>query len=142
MSFYSHAKTETLKRAGAASTDADRGLEREVTTVTVEGHMLDWLEPLRPTVRNSTFRSCEGHVPVWIIPFLGRLKLTDLTPAHVRAMLTEVAEAGRSDGTIVRIRATLSSALGQAQVDRGLTRNVASRPGRPSRRCPPTGART
>jgi integrase len=61
----------------------------------------------------------------WIIPYLGRLKLTDLTPAQVRGMLTAVAEAGRADATVARVRGTLSSALRQAQADYGLTRNVA-----------------
>lgn len=125
-SFYAATKTEALKRARAARADTERGFGMDATSVTIERHMLDWLELVRPTVRDSTFQSYSGHVHVWIVPHLGRVKVTDLTPAHVRKMLAAVAEAGRSDATVVRVRATLSSAMRQAQVDCGLTRNVAS----------------
>jgi hypothetical protein len=113
VSYYGDTKTQALKHARAARVDAERGLGREVTTVTVERHMQDWLEMVRPTIRNSTHLFCLGYMRTWILPYLGRLKLTDLTPAHVRGMLTAVAAAGRADATVARVRGTLSSALRQ-----------------------------
>lgn len=139
VSFYGDTKAEALKSARAARADTERGMGRDAPTLTVERHMLDWLEMMRPSVRVSTFEAYCGHVHTWIIPHLGRLKLTDLTPAHVRKMLVTISEAGRADATVLRVRATLSSALRQAQLDYGLPRNVA-RLARPPKSAAPASA--
>jgi integrase len=61
-----------------------------------------------------------SHVRMYLVPYLGRIPLTALTPADIRAMATAIsrqhAAAGRpiSAATLAGIRATLRTALNAA----------------------------
>jgi integrase len=95
--------------------------------LTVAEHMDDWLERVvKPTVRSSTYASYESLARVHIVPRVGRVKLADLNPAHVRGLLLDVIHSGRSEGTAGRVKACLSAALRIAMHDYGLVRNVAA----------------
>jgi integrase len=89
-----------------------------------------WLagkEGLRP----SSVRSYQGHVRLYLVPHLGRIPLRSLTPADLQAMFSTIqrqhAAAGRpvSAATLVRIRATLRSALNAAVREQLITDNPA-----------------
>lgn len=93
---------------------------------TVASFLEAWLTDVRGSIRPSTFVSYEGHVRLHITPAIGRLKLTQLTPQHVRGLLESAARAGRSPRTAQLTHAVLRRALGQATRDGLVARNVAS----------------
>jgi len=89
-----------------------------------------WLagkEGLRP----SSARSYGGHVRLYLVPHLGRIPLRTLTPADLQAMFSTIqrqhAAVGRpiSAATLVRIRATLRSALNAAVREQLISDNPA-----------------
>jgi integrase len=89
-----------------------------------------WLagkEGLRP----SSARSYRGHVRLYLVPHLGRIPLQSLTPADLQAMFNAIqrqhAAAGHpvSAATLVRIRATLRSALNAAVREQFIADNPA-----------------
>jgi integrase len=73
---------------------------------------------LRPTTERSYRRHLRDH----LVPQLGRLRLRDLRPGHVEAMLRTV-HAGPS--TVRRVHATLRSALSDAKRRRLVSYNAA-----------------
>ena len=85
--------------------------------------MTGWIDDkvangLRPT----TERSYRQHLRDHLVPRLGRLRLRDLRPGHVEAMLRTV-NAGPS--TVRRVHATLRSALSDAKRRRLVSYNAA-----------------
>jgi integrase len=76
------------------------------------------------TVRPTTFERYEQIVRVHIRPVLGKLKLKNVTPAHVRGLYREKLEVGLSPRTVQYIHVTLHKALKQAVADGLIPRNA------------------
>jgi integrase len=68
-------------------------------------------------------RTCRNH----LVPFFGRLRLRDLTPAHVRAFKAHKIEEGLNPNTVGVMQGVLSVALNQALDDGIIPTNPASR---------------
>src|SRR5919112_24813 len=58
-----------------------------------------------------------------IVPALGRLKLKDLSPAHVRRFYREKLDSGLSSATVCKMHSVLRKALKQAVMDGLIPRN-------------------
>jgi integrase len=80
---------------------------------TVGEYLAAWIEvKVANGLRATTERSYRQHIRDHLVPQLGRLRLRDLRPGHVEAMLRTV-KAGPT--TRRRVHATLRSALSDAQ---------------------------
>lgn len=89
------------------------------------GQFLDrWLARKAPGLKPTTVDTYRSHITLHISPELGRLKLRDLRPEHIYAMLQIVAD-GRSAAMVHRVRATLRTALAAAVKERLLSWNPA-----------------
>lgn len=99
-----------------------------VEVSTVAEYLEQWLWG-KQSLRASTFQSYESHVRRYLVPHLGRLKLTSLRPEHVDRMYRNISTSSDRQvtvGTLRRIHSTLMSALNTA-VRRGhLERNPAA----------------
>jgi integrase len=117
-------KTETEQKLRQAMTDAERGLTFDAGSLAL-GHYLDrWLnDAVRDTVRDTTFERYDQIVRVHIKPALGRVKLKNLTPTHVRGLYKEKLQS-RSPRTVQYIHVTLHKALKQAVNDGLIPRNA------------------
>ena len=120
-------KTKTEARAALRKVKADTegGLVFDAGTLTVEDYLGRWLaDSVKDTVRRSTFIQYKSVVNRHIIPALGRMKLTGLTPAHVRRLYREKLDSGLSSRTVQYVHVTLHKALKQAVMDGLVPRNV------------------
>ncbi|MBX6395630.1 MAG: Arm DNA-binding domain-containing protein [Alicyclobacillaceae bacterium] len=83
----------TKKEAEAALAkliaEVESGTYVEPAKTTVGEYLLQWLEDKKTTVRKSTFRSYAWLVNNHIVPHIGRIELTNLTPAHLQKLYTE-----------------------------------------------------
>jgi integrase len=61
-----------------------------------------------------------------IVPAIGRIRLDNLTPAHVRELHTKVAAAGVSSRTVQLAHAVLRTMLSEAMREQLVARNVAT----------------
>jgi integrase len=68
-------------------------------------------------------RTCRNH----LAPFFGRLRLRDLTTAHIRAFKARKIEEGLNPNTVGMMQGVLSTALNQAVDDGLILFNPASR---------------
>src|SRR5690349_9361883 len=94
--------------------------------MTVERWMTKWLEEVAPSRnRPSTLTTYRLYVKKWIVPHLGRYRLSALRADHVRAMLRAMEVDGRSDATRRQVLAILRRALKVALNDQLVSRNVA-----------------
>lgn len=96
----------------------DRLAERDLT---LRAYMEQiWLPKLdarvaRGEIRPQTADMYRQRATAWIIPSVGRVKLRDLRPRHVDAMLDAITSAGRKAATANRCKAVLSIALADAR---------------------------
>ena len=118
-------KTETEQKLRQAMTDADRGLIFEAGALVLSDYLDMWLRNIEDTVRQRTWERYEQIVRVHLKPTLGRLKLKNLTPSHVRGLYREKLDAGFSNRTVQYIHTTLRKALQDAVTDDLIPRNVA-----------------
>src|SRR5215207_9210238 len=102
-----------------------QGLVFDAGSLTVGEYLTRWLEDLvRGTVRVSTYEVHRHMIEPHIVPALGRLKLKDLNPAHVRALYREKLNSGLSSATVRKMHSILRKALKQAVLDGLIPRNV------------------
>lgn len=95
--------------------------------------LADWLENwVKPTVKPKTFSSYADTVRLHLVPSLGRVTLTKLTPQHVQAMLNERLGSGLSARTVAYIRSVLGIALARALKLGLVHRNVVDLVDRPN----------
>ncbi len=76
-------------------------------------------------MRQRTFERYEQITRVHIVPVLGRTRLKNLTPIHVRGLYREKLDSGLAPRTVQYIHTTLNKALKQAMNDGLVPRNVA-----------------
>jgi integrase len=97
--------------------DADKGLLYD-SSLKLGDYLDRWLEDsLKPTVRQRTYDRYESIVRVHIKPTLGKVKLKDLTRAHVKTLY--------ATGSPRHTHITLHNALHDAVADNLIPRNVA-----------------
>jgi integrase len=100
------------------------GLPADPGRMTVEQWLRCWLEGKRPTVSAKTYETYELLVRRYLIPALGRHRLSQLHPYHVQETLSKLLEAGKHPKTVLHVFRTLHAALADAVRQQILGRNV------------------
>jgi integrase len=122
---YGRKYKEVEKKLSEARGDAARGLVFDADNLKLGEYLDRWLtDSVVDTVRPTTFERYEQIVRVHIRPSLGKLKLKNVTPAHVRSLYREKLEVGLSPRTVQYIHVTLHKALKQAVADGLIPRNA------------------
>jgi integrase len=111
------------KLAKALANRAD-GLVFDAGTLTVGEYLDRWLKDVRDTVRQSTYQGYEYAIRPHIGPALGRIKLKDLSPAHVRWFYRDCLDSGLAPATVHKLHVVLHKALNAAVADGLVPRNV------------------
>ncbi len=92
---------------------------------TVGQYLEEWLEIVRPTVRESAWIRYEQLVRVHLVPGLGKLRLERLGPRDVQAFYAKKLAAGEvASTTVQRMHQVLHHALGDALRLELVARNV------------------
>jgi integrase len=115
-----------LRQSTALAEVQRRGAPPKVAKETVGAFLERWLADCEPNVRRSTWLTYKGYITNHLVPGLGRIKLTDLSPQQVNSFLTAKASSGLSPQTRHHLRAVLRSALHDAVSWGLLERNAAA----------------
>jgi integrase len=130
---YGKTRREVDEKLTAAKVDRDRGLIFDADSLTVGRYLERWLvDSVRNTVKAITYETYERLMRLHLVPTLGRVKLKNLTPTHVRGLYREKLDSGLSPSSVQRIHALLHKALTQA-VNDGLIPRNATDPVKPPR---------
>lgn len=113
---YARTKAEAQVKLNKALRERDAGA-LVLNTVTVETWLTAWLErksrppkPLKP----QTMRSYRSKVTLYIVPAIGRRRLTDLRAEHIEAMYDHMRAEGKAEATVRQTHAILLGALKDA----------------------------
>jgi integrase len=123
---YGRTRQEAQQALADALREQQHGVLIPGRSQTVGEFLTRWLEDtVRPGVRPLTFKSYSEITHQHLIPGIGRIRLTGLTPQHVQALVNEKARDGLSPRTVHYLRAVLRNALNKALRWSLVLRNVA-----------------
>lgn len=94
-------------------------------TLTTGAFLERWVRDARD-IRPTTRRGYDAAIRTHLVPRLGAIRLSDLSPLHVEALLSEMSTS-MAPKTLRNVHIVLRRALGQAVRAGLVTRNVASR---------------
>jgi integrase len=129
VSFYGAIAKEANERKIEALANQNKGIMfSDPKGLKVAEYLASWLsDTARYQVSEGTYeryeRTCRNH----LVPFFRRLRLRDLTPAHVRAFKARKIEEGLNPNTVGVMQGVLSVALNQALDDGLIPANPAAR---------------
>lgn len=116
-----YARTRTEAKAKLADL-----IERQDPTTRTVGDFLEtWVHDAR-NIRPTTRHGYQAVVTTHLIPTIGHIRLVELTPAHVEAMLADLTGL-MAPKSLRNVHAVLRRALGQAMRAGLVPRNVAAR---------------
>jgi integrase len=122
---YGKTRAEVSAKLTKAMADRDGGVVFDSEDLTIEGYLERWLaDSVRDTVRPRTYEANRWAVQLHICPALGRIKLSQLTPAHVQGLYRSKLDSGLSPATVHKVHTVLHKALKQAMRWSLVPRNV------------------
>jgi integrase len=125
--FQGNTQAEALHKVREFQDHKSRGLQLAPERLTVEEYLNTWLaERIPGTISARTEEIYARVVRLYLLRYLGKIRLVRLTPNDVSAMMTELGKKGLSPATKRMARATLRRALRMAEQDGLVTRNVAA----------------
>lgn len=130
-SVFAKTQREVSAKLRALHGEQDAGLRINGRRQPVERYIQTWLDQRNPQtraagvrkLRHTTWAGYESRMRTHVYPAIGRLAIGQLTPEHVRAMLTKVAASNLSATTVAMVRDTLATILQRAVKDRVLPYN-------------------
>jgi integrase len=123
---YGRTRAEVSEKLIKAMADRDGGIVYETGKLTVGDYLDRWLrDSVKGTVKETTYANYSYITRVHISPALGRVKLKNLTPAHVRGFYGEKARTNLSAATVKKMHVVLHRALSHAVSDGVIPRNAA-----------------
>jgi integrase len=132
-SIYARTREDASRELRRALTARDGGVPLPVGRETVGAFLAEWIES--HGVRPTSMRRYRQVIRDYLAPKdeagrfvggIGRHRLTQLTPVHVRRLYADLLRRGLSPATVQVAHAVLHSALRQAHEDGRTLRNVAA----------------
>ena len=115
-SIYGKTQKEVRQKMQKALVEVDEGIYTAPNKITVKQWLETWLEEYTNDVKDSTRTSYRQHMNNHIIPALGALKLSEITPAACQRFYNDLSRRDKplSAKTIKNIHGVLHHALKQA----------------------------
>src|SRR5438046_2790366 len=87
--FRGQTRQEVQQKLAATRRAQEDGLPQVTGRQTVEHYLTSWLEAIKPTMDYSGWKRHGEYVRLHIIPGIGGVRLTALTPQHVQALYSD-----------------------------------------------------
>lgn len=114
-SIYGKSQREVRQKMQKALVEVDEGIYTEQSKITLKQWMETWLAEFTGDVKDSTRTSYRQHMNNHIIPALGAVKLSELTPAACQKFINDLSRVkGLSAKTVKNVHGVLHHALKQA----------------------------
>ena len=124
---YGKTRAEVADKLAKAQREHQQGLPQVSERTTVGGFLDTWLvDVAKPTVAPTTYARYEQLVRLHIKPELGHIRLAQLTPQQVQALLNRKLKSGLAPATVRQIQAVLRVALNKALSWEQVSRNSAA----------------
>lgn len=122
---YGKSRQDALERMAKARTALDKMGNLPTSDPTVAQWCALWVTEHGRRLKPSVLPGYRSKIDRWIVPVLGRHKLTSLTPDHVRGLHRTMREGGAATNHVLGVHRVLSSLLTDAMSEERVHRNVA-----------------
>jgi integrase len=131
---YGKTRNEVAGKLRAAQTDHDRGVSLRSNRLTVEEFLNNWLQAIKPNVRQRTWARYEQYLRLHALPTLGPVMVSALSGQHLQRLYADRLKT-LSPTTVHHLHSVLHRALGSAVRQHLVPFNVANEvePPRPTR---------
>jgi integrase len=124
-SLYGKTRQDVAIRLNQALADLSKGQPpKQGETQTVEHYLTGWLGRVAITIKPSTHQRYRELMTLHVIPFLGRVTLTKLSPDQVEHLYAKMIAKGLSHTTVKQAHVILHHALADALRKGLIVRNV------------------
>jgi len=124
-SVYGKTRREVANKLAAQLKAQQDGVMFVPANQSVETYFADWLDAVRPTIRERTHYRYEQYVRLHIVPTIGTVRLAKLAPQHLRRLYEAKLAEKLSPTTVLHLHRVIHAALNQAARWDLVTRNVA-----------------
>ena len=115
-SVYGDTQKEVRQKLAKITSEIDEGVYIAPNTTKVSEWLQIWLREYIGNVKHTTVKSYTDHVNLNIVPYIGKVQLSNLTPAMVQSMYNSLQrDKGLSAKTIKNVHGVLHRAMTQAQ---------------------------
>ena len=112
---YGQTKAEAKAKLAARMTEIEQGVCIERTDLTLEEWGWEWLKTFKEgKIRHSTMNNYEIDFRMHIVPFIGHIKLKDLTALHIQRTYTQAQKDGLSPKSVRNIHGLIHGMLDKA----------------------------
>ena len=113
---YGQTKAEAKAKLAARMTEIEQGICIERTDLTLEEWGWEWLKTFKEgKVRHSTMDNYESDFRMHVVPYIGHIKLKDLTTLHIQRTYAKAQQNGLSPKSIRNIHGLIHGMLAKAQ---------------------------
>lgn len=130
-SVYGTTKGAVLEQLTRLQHETLTGTLSDPQRFTVAAFLGKWVEDARPAIRATTHALYDGLIRLHIVPTIGGVALSKLSPAHLQGLLATMEKASASPKLRVLVYGVLHRALGQALQWGMVPRNVCEAVQRP-----------
>jgi integrase len=125
-SVYGKTKVEVQQKIKALLADQEQGVNLAAPRQTVAQFLAYWLEEIvKPHRKLSTHANYEQKCRLYIVPHVGHVQLSKLTPGHVQRMVNALSDSDLAPRSVSHALAVLRQALNVAMRQGYVARNVA-----------------
>jgi integrase len=124
-------KKDAERYLHACLRERDLGKLARPQRMSVNTFLDQWLNASEERLEATTFRGYENNLRLYVRPYLGALRLDELTPVAVQGLYTRLTQQGLSPRTVQYVHTIFSGALKQAVLWQMLPANPASSTMRP-----------
>lgn len=125
-SFYGKTRAEVAKKLRDAQKHRDEGAPVVSGRLTFARLADQWLETIRPSIRESTWNRYEGLLRLHAVPELGKLPVVKIGPAELSELYARKVASGLSPMSVRHLHAVLHSLFRDAARWGKTYRNVAA----------------
>jgi hypothetical protein len=118
-------KKEVAGKLAKAMADRDSGLIYDSGKTTVGEYLDRWLDAIRGSLRERTWRRHEEIARIHVKPALGKTRLDGLNALQIQSLYRSKLDSGLSPRTVQMVHLTLHKALKQAVKWMLIPRNIA-----------------
>ncbi len=112
---YGATRRDVAEKLKVALRDQQLGAPVKVQRLTVAAFLSRWLDAsVKPSVKTKTYEGYESIVRVRVVPHIGRLVLTKLTPLDLQALYARLQTTGLSSRSVHHTHRALHRAFQQA----------------------------
>lgn len=130
-SFYGKTRREVTDKLRSAQREYEAGQFIGDGKQTVEQYMTSWLETKAPDIRTPTSELYASRIRLYILPVIGKVRLTALTAQHIQQVISGCLAAGLSGKTANEVYGLLHQALRAAERLGLVAHDVSERVSRP-----------